>query len=169
MSVEGELLQLAREREAATEGALSGMLLEQPDHLRRQLRAYLSRQVDRGRIRRTDERIPRLATVQNGLRELACSELQFSSSTRLEFNIQLEKEQRGWLVKRFRFHVYLPRERSINMVRIHLNPATWHDPLTVPRCHMHIGNSHAHVPFPVMGPRLILHLICEHIEPDFGA
>lgn len=26
----------------------------------------------------------------------------------------------------------------------------------------------AHVPFPIMNPRLILSLFCEHIEPDFG-
>jgi hypothetical protein len=54
------------------------------------------------------------------------------------------------------------------MVRIHLNPATLHDPLRVPRCHLHVGDSQAHIPFPIMNPRLILSLICEHIEPDFG-
>src|SRR5207248_9864326 len=32
------------------------------------------------------------------------------------------------------------------------------DPLAVPRCHMHIGDSKAPVPFPLMDPRLILHL-----------
>ena len=169
MTIEDELLRLARERESATEDALVEMVLDRPDILRRHPRAYLSRQVDRGRIRRTDEKIPQLATVQGGLNELACPELEFSSGGRLAFNIQLEEEQRGWLVKRFRFHVHLPQPRSINMVRIHLNAETWHDPLVVPRCHMHIGGSRAHVPFPVMDPRLILHLICEHIEPDVGA
>jgi hypothetical protein len=54
------------------------------------------------------------------------------------------------------------------MVRSHLNEISSHDPLAIPRCHMHIADSEAHVPFPVMNPRLILYLICEHIEPDFG-
>jgi hypothetical protein len=29
---------------------------------------------------------------------------------------------------------------------------------------MHIGDSRAHVPFPIIHPRLILYLICERIE-----
>jgi len=168
VTIENELLGLARAREAKTERALAEMLLEPPDRLRRQLRDYLSRQADRGRMKRADEKIPQLAALQGGLNELACPEAKFSSGARLEFKIQLEEQQRGWLVKRFRFHVHLPRARSINMVRIHLNAETWHDPLAVPRCHMHIGDSQAHVPFPIMDPRLILHLICKDVEPDFG-
>jgi hypothetical protein len=169
VSVEDELLQLARDREAETQVALGGMFLEPPDHLRRSLRDYLSRQVDYARMKRTDDRVPQLATVQGGLVELACLGAKFSDDGRLEFNIQLEQEQQGWLVKRFRFHLRLPSSRNIRMVRIHLNPETWHDPLTVPRCHLHIDDSQAHVPFPIMNPRLVLHLICEHIAPDFGA
>lgn len=168
MSIETELLWLAREHEAKTERALAEMLLESPDQLRRQLRAYLSRQVDHGRMERTDEKIPQLAALQGGLNELACPEAKFSSGARLEFKIQLEEQQRGWLVKRFRFHVYLPGERCIDKVLIHLKAEAWHDPLVVPRCHMHIGDSQAHVPFPIMDPRLILHLICKDVEPDFG-
>jgi hypothetical protein len=169
MSVEEELLQIARERDAATEIALAELMLEPPDLLRRQFRVYLSRQVDYGRIRRTNERIPQLITVQGGLNELSCPELEFSSGVRLGFNIRLEEQQRGWLVKQFKFSVLLPERRGIRTVQIHLNAAGSHDSLNVPRCHMHIGNSRAHVPFPVMNPRLILHLICEHIEPDVGS
>ncbi|MGA2773192.1 MAG: hypothetical protein ABSG26_20485 [Bryobacteraceae bacterium] len=168
MSIDNELLQLAREREDKTEGALAEMLMEQPDRLRRQLRVYLSRQVDRGRMKRTDEKIPQLAAIQGGVTELACPNAGFSAGARLQFNIQLEQKQRGWLVKRFRFHVHLPPGRSINMVLIHLNAEVGHDPLRIPRCHMHIGDSQAHVPFPIMDPRLILHLICELVELDFG-
>jgi len=120
MSIEDELLQLARHREAATQDALTGMLLEPPDRLRRQLRAYLSRQVDQGRIRHSDERIPQLSTVPGEINELACPQLEFASGGRLEFNIQIKEEQRGWFVKRFRFHIHLPQSRSINMVRISL-------------------------------------------------
>ena len=129
MSIEDELLRLARQRESATEDALAAMVLDRPDLLRRQLREYLFRQFDRHRIKRPDERIPQLATVQGGVNELACPELEFSSGGRLAFDIQLEEEQRGWLVKRFRFHVHLPQPRRINMVRIHLNAEAWHDPL----------------------------------------
>jgi hypothetical protein len=99
VSIENELLRLAREREAKTEGALAEMLLEPPDRLRRQLRAYLSRQVDRGRMKRTDEKIPQLAAIQGGLNELACPKAEFSSGARLEFKIQLEEKQRGWLAQ----------------------------------------------------------------------
>jgi hypothetical protein len=168
VNIEKELLQLAREREHKAEGALTEMLLEPPDRLRRQLRDYLSRQVDHGRMKRTDEKIPQLAQIQGDLSELACPEAKFSSGARFEFRIQLEATQRGWFMKQFHFHLRFPRARSINMVRIHLKAEGWHDPLVIPRCHMHIGNSRAHIPFPIMDPRLILHLICECIEPDFG-
>jgi len=168
MSIEDELLRLAREHEANIERALLEMLLEPPDRLGRQLRAYLSRQVDRGRMKRTSEKIPQLATVRGGLNELSCAKAEFSSGARLHFDIQLEEEQRGWLVRRFRFRVHLPQPRSVNTVQIHLNAGTSYDPLAVPRCHMHIGDSKGHLPFPVMDPRLILHLICEHVEPGFG-
>ena len=168
MSVEDELLQLARERENETHAALQEMFVK-PDHLRRQLRDYLVRQADDyDRMRRPDDRVPQLTTVHGGLNELACPGAEFADGGRLLFDIQLEESQRGWLVKRFRFHLHLPPSRNIKMIRIHLNPETWHDPLRVPRCHLHVGDSGAHIPFPIMNPRLILSLICEHIEPDFG-
>jgi hypothetical protein len=168
VSIEDELLRLAREREARTDGALLEMLLEAPAQLGRELRAYLARQVDHGRVKRTDEKVPRLTTIQGGLNELVCPRAEFTSGARLEFSIQMEESQRGWLVRRFKFHLYLPRERRIKVFRIHLNGESWHDPQVVPRCHLHIGDSRAHIPFPVMDPRLILLVICEHVEPDFG-
>jgi hypothetical protein len=167
VNIENELLRLAREREAKTEGALAEMLVEPPHILLRQLRTYLFRQKDRDRMERMDEKILQLATVQGGVNELACREAEFSSGARLEFRIQLESTQRDWLVKQFHFHLHFPRARSINMVRIHLKAEVWHDPLVVPRCHLHIGDSKAHIPFPIMDPRLILYLICERLEPDF--
>jgi hypothetical protein len=169
MSVEDELLRLAREREDASDGALGRLLLEPPDTLRRQLRAYLGRQADHRRIAPgTYDKVLRLQTVQGGLNELSCEDLEFSSGVRLDFQIQLQQAQGGWCVKQFTFHVHLPKPRAISMVRIHLNPCASHDPLAVPRCHFHIGDSGAHIAFPIMNPRLILHLICEHIEPDLG-
>jgi len=168
LSVEDELLQLARERENKTQAALHETLL-QPGHLRRQLRDYLVRQADDyDRMKRPDDRVPHLTMVPGGLNELACPGAEFADGSRLLFDIQLEESQRGWFVKRFRFHLHLPPSRNIKMVRIHLNPETWYDPLRIPRCHLHVGDSGAHIPFPIMSPRLILSLICEHIEPDFG-
>ena len=168
MSIEDELLRLARDRERKSQDTLDAMLLERPDRLGRQLRAYLSRQADHGRMKHTNEKIPAFATIGGGVSELACPQAEFSSGSRLTFKVQAAEEQRGWLVKRFQFHLHLPATRRIRMVRIHLNEISSHDPLAVPRCHMHIADSEAHVPFPIMDPRLILYLICEHIEPDFG-
>jgi hypothetical protein len=144
------------------------MELESPDRLRRQLRADLGRQVDKGRIKHTNEKIPELETIEGGLNELICRNLTFISGARLDFKLQLKHGQRGSLVKQFQFHIKLPDERKVKMVRIHLNVDTSHDPLKTPRCHFHVDDSKAHVPFPTMNPRLILDLICEHIERDFG-
>jgi hypothetical protein len=168
LSTEEDLLHLARDRDSQMEVALGAMPIEAPALLRRQLRQDLSRQIDSGRMKRTEDRVPELATVQGGLNELTCGGAEFSDGARLVFSIQLEKSQQGWQVKRFKFHLHLPPTRNIGMVRIHLNPGTWHDPVKIPRCHLHVGDSGAHIPFPIMNPRLILSLICEHIEPDFG-
>ncbi|MEX2299623.1 MAG: hypothetical protein WD733_01730 [Bryobacterales bacterium] len=54
------------------------------------------------------------------------------------------------------------------MIRVHLNTGASYDPLMVPRCHLHVDNSEAHVPFPIMSPSLILYVLCEHVEADFG-
>lgn len=166
MSWEDELEALAYDRENACQSRLSKMMVDHPGTLRRQLRHYLAEQANRGRLTQTYD-VPRLDTLEGGLQELSCEEVEFRSDSRLNFNIQMEQEQGGWLVKRFRFHLHLPR-RSINKVLIHLNQEGGHDPLNVPRCHFHIGDSKAHIPFPIMSPRLMLHLLCEHIEPDVG-
>jgi hypothetical protein len=168
LSAEDELLQLAQDRDGQMEAALGAMLIESPGMLVRQLRHDLSRQTERKRMKRADEKTPRLETIQNGVTELACEEAEFLSGALLSFKLQLDPEQRGWRVMSFEFHLRLPTERNINMVRIELNSEASHDPLKVPRCHLHVGDSQAHIPFPIMNPRLILSLICEHIEPDFG-
>ena len=150
------------------EAVLGAMLIEPPGMLVRQLRHDLSRLTERRRMKRADEKIPRLETLQDGVTKLVCEEAEFVSGARLSFELQLDHEQRGWRVISFEFHIRLPTERNINMVRIELNSEPSHDPLRVPRCHLHVGDSQAHIPFPIMNPRLILFLICEHIEPDFG-
>jgi hypothetical protein len=166
LSLDQELKDLARERENASHASLPQIMVEQPSTLLRQLRHYLAEMTNYGYLKRTYE-LPRLATVEGGLQELVCEEIEFHSDSRLSFSIQLEQEQSGWLVKRFKFHLLLA-QRNVNMVRIHLNQTEGHDPLNVPRCHFHVGDSTAHIPFPIMNPRLMLHLLCEQIEPDFG-
>jgi hypothetical protein len=166
---ETQLLKLARLREDRTHRDLGDMLLKRPHQLRIELRQYLARQVDYGRLERTNPNLPQLETTTERLKKLLCPELEFQSGARLFFSIHLVEEQGGCLVTQFEFHLHLPSQRRIKMVRIELNPDTSRDPLLVPRCHLHIDDSKAHVPFPVMDARLILHLICEHIEPDFGS
>ncbi len=168
LSAEQDLLRLARDRDRQMEAVLGAMLIESPARLGRELRQDLLRQFDHKRINDTHGRVPQLATVAGGMNELTCSGAEFADGGRLLFNIQLGESQRGWLVKRFRFHLHLPPSRSVKTVRIHLNPETWHDPMRIPRCHLHVGDSGAHIPFPIMNPRLILSLVCEYIEPDFG-
>jgi hypothetical protein len=166
LSWEEELELLARDREDAFESSLSRMVQDHPGTLRRQLRHYLAEQANRGKLKRTYD-VPRLETNAGGVLELVCEEVEFQTDSRLSFNIQLEHKQTGWLVKRFKFHLHLAG-RGINMVRIHLNQGGGYDALKVPRCHIHIGDSRSHIPFPIMSPRLTVHLICEHIEPEIG-
>ena len=167
MSLDEELAQLARQRDDATQVALDGLIVD-PAHLLRQIRNYLKRQTDYGRFAHLKESAIELKAVQNSLHELACKTLEFSSGSELKFCLRLEPRQRGTFVTQFYFHVKLAQPRPIGMVRIHLNAKVARDPLSVPRCHLHVDHSQPHVPFPVLDPRLILQLLCEHIEPTIG-
>jgi hypothetical protein len=167
LSLEDELLSMALDRENASEANVARMLLGPPSRLRLQLRSDLARQVDLRRLKRSDDQVVHLTPPTNSFQELVCSAVEFWSGSILNFRIELESIQQGWLVKRFQFHLHLS-SRGIKMVRIHLNEKVGHDPVKVPRCHFHIGDSRAHIPFPIMSPRLMVHLICEHIEPDLG-
>jgi len=169
MSLDEQLKGLAQGREDKADSHLSEMCLISPDRLMRELRAYLARQAELGRIRRSNERAIQINKPGGGIDELFCPEMEFKSGAILEFRIRGVTTQPGWMVKQFKFHLRLPGERVIDMVRIHLNAARSHEPLRVPRCHLHIGRSEAHVPFPVMHPLLILQLLCEHLESDLGA
>jgi hypothetical protein len=165
---EDELLQMARDRERASEAALSNTWLAIPGTLRRQLRNELAVQVDLHHIRPFNEKtVVQLRAPAGNLQELFCDGVDFLSNSRLAFDLQMEQQQAGWLVKRFRFSLTLVK-RPIKTVRIHLNAGVGHDPVKVSRCHLHIDNSNPHIPFPIMNPRLLVHFICEHIEPHLG-
>jgi len=167
LNPEDELAKLARLRDGATQAALDALRVE-PAHLLRHIRHYLKRQTDHRVFSHLKENAIELTTIREGMQELACKRLEFSSGSELNFCLRLQPSQRGALIKQFYFHVKLAGPRPIGMVRIHLNPNSGHDPLSVPRCHLHVDHSRPHVPFPVFDPRLILQLVCEHIEPDIG-
>jgi hypothetical protein len=163
---EDELLQMARDRETSSEAALASMSLAHPGTLRRELRRDLGVQVDLHRIRTLDDKVVQLRSSGH-LQELFCEGVDFFSDSRLSFVLELEQQQAGWLVKRFKFSLHLVG-RPIKMVRIHLNGGVGHDPVKVSRCHLHIDTSNPHIPFPIMNPRLLVHFICEYIEPHLG-
>ncbi len=171
MSWEDELRALASERETAGGSVPSQLMIDHPANLRRQLRHYLGVQADLGRLKKTYDG-PTMDTREGGVQELVCDGVEFWSDSRLTFYIKLRQEQAGWHVKEFEFHLHLV-SRTVGMVRVHLNDYQSDprriDPLRIPRCHFHIGDSEAHIPFPQMSCRLILHLLCEYIEPDLGA
>jgi hypothetical protein len=169
VSTESELLQIAREHERRSDAIWGEMDSIEPNLLQKQLRAYLIRQTDHNRMKhRVSEKIPTLKPIGDNKYELACPKITFVSDAQLEFKIEVEKQQTCWLMRQLKFHIFLAPETSINMLRIHLKPTISHDPTEIPRCHMHIGDNRAHIPFPAMDPRLILHFICEHIIPGFN-
>jgi hypothetical protein len=169
LNVEDELRQLALQRENAFESALDALDLDPPDRLLRQMRAYLADREDHGRIKRFVEKSVLLSLLTDGVQELYCQPIQFTSGSSLDFRVRLKKQQTGWRITQFQFHLHLPAARTVNMVRIHLNINRTRDPLRVSRCHLHIGGGkRAHVPFPIMSPRLTLQLICDVMEPDVG-
>lgn len=163
---EDELLALARNREREYAVCPYRILDAAPAILRRQLRYYLAELANCGRLKKTYDG-PRIEQCGDGLVELVGDEVEFTSESRLEFNIRLKETQLGWLVQKFRFHLHL-QQRRINMMRIHLNETEVHDSLRIPMCHLHIDGSGAHIPFPIMNPRMTIHLICAYIEPDLG-
>jgi hypothetical protein len=168
IDIDDELLELARKRDEDTQAALSEMELDEPHVLRSQLRAYLARQADLGRIKHAGSNAPEMTTLHGSVK-LKCNELAFTSGSRLTFEITIDKRQTGWVIQKFEFHVRLPPKRKVKMVRIDLNEKdSWNDALRIPRCHFHVDESEPHLAFPVLNPRLLLHAMCEQIEPDFG-
>jgi hypothetical protein len=169
VSIEEELQRLALDRERALESALDELNLDPPNFLLRQMRAYLADQEDHGRIKHFAEKSVQLRQQTDGIQELECYAVQFVSGSSLDFNIRMQKQQTGWRILQFKFHLHLRTARKVSMVRVHLNVKQARDALVVPRCHLHIGGGkRAHVPFPIMSPRLTLQLVCDVLEPDVG-
>ena len=166
MSLEDELKELAWHREGQYQAALDSAIQEHPSNLLRQLRAYLAELADHGKLKKTYEG-PRSFAKENDVVELICEGVEFSSDSVLDFNLHLSPSQMGWRLRDFDFHLAIAKRRGQH-VRIHLTAKGAYDPLRVPRCHIHVDNSEPHIPFPIINPRLTLHLVCEHIEPALG-
>jgi hypothetical protein len=166
LSLEDELNELAWDRERTYEAVRQGTIQQHPSKLLRQLRAYLAELADHGKLKRTYD-LPRSVTRPGDVTEVICDGVEFASDSLLSFSVLLESSQQGWLLTEFEFHLAL-QGRRVGHVRIHLTRTGAHDPLRVPRCHIHIDNSDPHIPFPIMNPRLTVHLMCEHIEPEIG-
>src|ERR1041385_2440777 len=165
LSIDDDLQRLALAREIAFEAALAELDLDPPDFLLRQMRAYLADQEDHARIKHFSEKSVQLRQQASDIQELECLKVQFASGSSLDFKIRMKKEQTGWRMTQFKFHLHLPPVRNVRMVRVHLNVNRARDVLIVPRCHLHIGGGkRAHVPFPIMSPRLTLQALCEVIE-----
>ena len=148
---------------------LINWIAEPPDFLLRQMRAYLADQEDHGRIKHFAEKSVQLRQRTDGIQELECQAVKFTSGSSLDFNLRMKKKQTGWRITQFKFHLHMPPTRRVNMVRLHLNVNRTRDALVVPRCHLHIGGGkRAHLPFPIMSPLLTLQLVCDIIEPDVG-
>ena len=169
MNLDNELQRLATERENAYEAAIAAMNLDAADQLRR-MRTYLARQEDRRRIKRLGGGTIQLRTLTTGVCRLECPSVEFNSGSTLDFRMKIEPQPAG-RISWFEFHLNLPGA-PIDMVRIELNDRRGHDLLRVPRCHLHLGRGaregDVHIPFPIMPPLLILHLLCSILEPEFG-
>ena len=95
MSLEDELLSMARERETVSEANVANMWLEHPGKLRLQLRSDLARQVDLKKLKRSDDRVVNLNPGTNSPQELVCPGVEFWSDSKLNFKVELEELQQG--------------------------------------------------------------------------
>jgi hypothetical protein len=85
LSLEDELLSMARDRESVLEANVASMWLEHPSKLRRQLRNDLTRQVDLRRLKRSEDRVVNLSPPTDGLQEVVWPVVEFWSDSKLNF------------------------------------------------------------------------------------
>ena len=165
--------------EAKAEAYLRGLALPKPDAYYREIRNYLQRERDKGRIK-TGHQSVRILKQQDGstlinvgpsIYKNPCQEcIQFQSTAELSLGITLSTQGSDTELLSYRFHLQLPERSGLSFVRIDLNgpPKAGHDHLQVPRSHVHPGFEEAHIPFPVMTPLEVLDRIFHVIEPHFA-
>jgi len=94
--------------------------------------------------------------------ELVCQGVEFATGSRLSFSLKMVDHRGRWSMLSFEFDLHLSG-RKVEMIQVHLNERGSPEPDRVPRCHLHVRPSDAHIPFPATGPRLIVNLLCEHV------
>lgn len=166
MIIEDTLIKLARAGEDRFDASLAQIEIESPSRLCRELRFYMAELANRRILKRSDD-APQLKTISDLAQQITCPKAEFTSGATLMFEIELQKDQGNWSVRHCQFDLRL-FGRKVEMASVHLRPEATHEPHRVPRCHLHVRPSHVHIPFPATDPRLILYLMCEHVEPDLG-
>ena len=164
--------------EARTAADLLNIELPAPQECFREIRLYLQRTTDTGRIkngvhvlssRTLENRDTQINAGPTIFREPCRNCIQFLSGAQLTFGITLRFRDRKTTMLSCRFYLHLLPRSGLRFVRIDLNPPkVKYDSLHVPRSHMHPGFEGVHIPFPVMRPLEILDRLIHVIEPHFA-
>jgi hypothetical protein len=165
--------------ETRTEADLANIGLPPPHQYFRDVRIYLQRMTDVGRIRNgvhvLKQKSPEIGVTQidagpTTFREPCGDCIRFDSGAQLSFGIMLRFDGARTTLISYRFYLNLLPASGLRFVRIDLNAPKdkdKYDPLHMPRCHMHPGFEGIHIPFPVMAPIEVLDRIVHVIEPHF--
>ncbi len=142
-----------------------------------ELRFYLQRMTDRGRLTKGARSLSQLETAEGHTQinvgptifRAPCENcLIFRSGAQLSFGITLRVDGSFSRLLAYRFHLNLIQSSGLRFIRIDLNtPKAEYDPMHMPRSHMHPGFEHVHIPFPAMHPMEVLDRIFHVIEPHF--
>ena len=144
-----------------------------------QLRFYLQRMTDRGRLTKGARALSQLETAEGHAQinvgptifRASCDDcIIFRSGAQLSFGITLRVDGSYSRLMAYRFHLNLLESSGLRFIRIDLNaPKSDYDPMHMPRSHMHPGFEHVHIPFPAMHPMEVLDRVFHVIEPHFTA
>lgn len=177
------LLDEAQERAVQLENKLRDhvdeVALESPTNVFTKLRAYLIKQSDEMHVNNDVSAALKMYREQenNVLISLGPSfdkgptseHFYFDSGARLSFGVTLQQSASRSSLVAFRFHLHLPTGRSPEYLRFDLNPQAHADPLSEPRCHLHLGLDKVRLPLPVLGPFEILDRVFFVVEPALQA
>ena len=171
----------ARASEQRWTSLIETVSLPSPNVLVRQVRTYLQRMTDTGRVIRGPRSISHLVSVfqeDEGYVQInvgptifkePCEDcIRFRSGAQLSFGLTVRQDNLGVRLISYRFYLDLLNTSGLRFVRIDLNPPkSEYDPLHIPRSHIHTGFEGIHLPFPVMHPLEVLDRIFHVIEPHF--
>jgi hypothetical protein len=131
-------------------------------HFTGQLRFYLQRMTDCGKLLRGARSISQRETAEGYTqidvgptiyRATGDDCLILKSGARMSLGITLRIDGSSSRLLAYRFHLELLPSSGLRFVRIDLNaPKSEYDPMHIPRSHIHPGFENVHVPFPAMHP-----------------